>query len=338
MKKTIKNIIIFMAVAMLFISCNADLATYGKGIFESMMTSAPNADYTIKRFAGKHGDNFLIETEAGIASLSKTGNKTTLVEELHPEIAFTLDNDLYYKVKNENKADFILKKVSFDNLETKTVVTIKNGEDTLYLQKSFYEDGSYVLLLVDNAGKTYIGNSNNASLADNVITITGLHTCKLRAEGTPNDITYIGEGYYRVKYESAYDVFNIDGKEIKLGDKAFTSLPMAVENGYLFLQDGSICKIADTTATAIENQKHSVGYLQSNHDVPMVTNGSTIYGCYGAKPFTFDGTNYADHEAIGSGVVIIDLVYDGGVYYAFSAENGLYFSEDGKSYKRVNAN
>ena len=336
MKKTIKNVIIVMAVAMLFISCNADLASYGKGLFESMMTSAPNADYTIKRFAGTHGNDFIVETEAGIATLSKNGTKTTIVEELHPEVAFTLGNDLYYKVKDANKSNVLLKKVSFDDLSTSTEVTIKNGEKTLKIQKSFYENEDYSALLVDDNGNWFIGKTPENTAVDNEVTFASITECKLNGDSKAENIAYIGNGYYRIKYDSAYRVFNIAGAEIKLEGKAFSSLPMAVENNYLFLQDGRICKIDDTSATVVSNVKHSVGYIQTNNDVPMVTVDSTIYGCYGAKPFTFNGTTYSDHEAIGSGVVIIDLIHDGTDFYAFSAENGLYVSKDGKSYKRAN--
>ena len=376
MKKAIKTILTAMAVAMLFISCNADLDQ--KGIFESMMTSAPNADYTIKRFAGMVGEKFLIETNTGIETLSTDGAKTTLVKGLHATVRFFDDsnNILYYSVQIPGEVSSTLRYAALP--EDGTAITesreasVKYKDIDLYIVASFYEDGEYYLLMQDKGRHYYIAIASKGSLSDsgNAFTFTdgNITECTVRRKEvekdgkkvfediTPLTTTYIGEGYYAVAYDAGKNqptnwyLYNMDGREVIFStDKPFTSRPMAVQNmggkSYLFLQlqakDGiNLYTIEGTAISPVKNGenvvKHTISYLQYNQDIPMTEVDGKIYGCFGAKPFTFDGTTFADHESIGSGVVIIDMVHHtDGKYYAFSAENGLYCSVDGQKYSRV---
>ena len=366
MKKTLKNIIIAMAVAMLFISCNADLEN--KGIFESMMTSAPNADYTIQRFAGMLDGKFLIETNTGIETLTTQGEKTTLLTGLQATVRFvdSVDNNIYYTVQTSGEKNNTLRYAALPTeegaeIKDSKVATIKYGDENLYIVASFYEDGEYYLLMQNEKGVYYIALASKGSLVEgdneNVFSFAegNIHKCAVKQKKVtengeekvvdipPDATTYIGEGFYAVKYENWY-LYNIDKKEIISSDeKGFANRPMAVENNVLFLQakDGNnLFNINGNSITPVTVDgnvvKHTISYFQFNQDLPMTTYDHKIFGCYGAKPFTFDGTTYADHESIGSGVVIIDMIHHtDGEFYAFSAENGLYHSEDGQKYYRV---
>lgn len=378
MKKSIKTILTALAIAMLFISCNADLDQ--KGIFESMMTSAPNADYTIQRFAGMLGDRFVIETNTGIETLTTGGVKTTLLKGLQATVRFIDDenNRLYYAVQVPGETNNTLRYAAIPTEEGAEIVdykeaSVKYGDEELYIVASFYEDdGEYYLLMQNKDRFYYIAVASKGTLTEsdtgNVFSFTdeNIHKCavkqkevekdgkKIMVDIVPQTTTYIGEGYYAVTYDSVkhdWYLYNIDGTEVKSKEdsKTFSSRPMAVEKigdkTYLFLQskdgnnlytiEGSEVKPV-MTADGKNPVKHTIAYLQLNQDIPMTEHGNKIYGCFGAKPFTFDGTTYADHESIGSGVAIIDMIHHtDGRFYAFSAENGLYYSDDGQKYYRV---
>ena len=340
MKRTFKTIISILLVSMLFVSCNADMKDMG--IFNTIKHSKPSTNYKLIKVAGAFpADNlFIIETEDGIQTIAPDSEtRNTLVSGLHASMKFVNENKIYYTVKVEGESDTQLRRADINADKTATEnpaaikVYIEDGKEIAAIENSFYENGKYILKARDVDG-VYHFISDVTPVAESADSYTFSKASSHEVKDTKTAPVYIGSNHYYV-YNSdlkEYNIYDFAGTKLVIDETTkFTKTPLALENNYLFLSDGTIYKVDGSKATDTKI-KHTITYLQTNQDIPMTTHDGKIYGVFGAKPFVFDGTEFKEHGYIGE-VSVIDLIRMNDRFYAISANSGIFVSDDGITYK-----